>query len=324
MIDPRHTFWELFVLFNVVFVGGLRGRCRMLIFLCLLLPLRLVAGVDEGEGNANGIKVLASIKPLQLIAQAITQSVADTEVLLPAGTTPHDYALKPSDLARVYDADLVLWLGAPYEAYLAKPVAIREADDLAVISFDEPVINKHHEGHDHSGHSHLYGDPHVWLSPVEALSIAQMLAETLLQRDSANAHQYEANLAIFSEQLQIVDERIKASLDERKGIRYLVYHDAYSYFENHYGLTHVLAVAGQPESKPGAKSLLKLRRAIISEEVGCLFSEPRADSDIVSILKEGNAMQVYQLDPMATDIEAGVAGYIMFLEQTAEQFLACN
>lgn len=309
---------------EVVFIRGLLGGYRVLMVLCLLLPLRLFAGTDIAVENDREIKVLASIKPLQLIAQAITHGVVDTGVLLPAGTTPHDYALKPSDLVRVYDADLVLWLGAPYESYLAKPVATRAADDLAVMAFDEAAVDVHHEGHEHGGYRHLYADPHVWFSPEEALAIAQTLAKMLEQRDAANAPRYNANLTTFREQLQLVDERIKARFALQGEARYLVYHDAYSHFENQYGLAHLAVVTEQPESKPGAKSLLNLRRTILKQQVKCLFTEPQADPGIVSILREDNELQVYQLDPMAGDIDVSAEGYVQFLEHTAERFGECH
>ena len=310
---------------NVDFMRGLRHGCRVLVVLCFLLPVRLFA---EAEAvNESGIKVLASIKPLQLIAQAITQGVSDTDVLLPAGTSPHDYALKPSDLVRVYDADLVLWLGAGHESYLAKPVVIRAGNDFAVMSFDGGRHAGQDDGdgnHNHREHSHLYGDPHVWLSPVEALAIAQALTNLLVQKDEVHAEQYEINLTVFSEKLRQSDERIKAQFAARNEFSYIVYHDAYSHFERRYGLEHLAAVTGQPESKPGAKTLLDLRRAIAEGKATCLFAEPQADVDIVNILKEGNSLQVYQLDPMATDVEATAQGYIQFLERTAKQLLQCH
>lgn len=316
-------------MFEVVCMRRLRVGYRVLMVLCLLLPVRLFASTDIMLADESEVKVLASIKPLQLIAQAITHGVVETDVLLPAGTTPHDYALKPSDLVRVYDADLVLWLGAPYESYLAKPVGIRAANDLAVIALDDADDKVSHEGHDHgdnhlSEHSHLYGDPHVWFSPDEALAIAQALTDMLAQRNVKNAPQYRANLATFNEQLLQVDERIKARFAVQGEPRYFVYHDAYSHFENHYGLAHLAAVTAQPERKPGAKSLLNLRRTILKQQVRCLFTEPQADQGIVNILREDNNIQVYQLDPMATNIEATAQGYIQFLEQTAKQFLQCH
>lgn len=299
-------------------------HCRVLLVLCLFLPVKLFA-VEAAAGD--GMRVLASIKPLQLIAQAITDGVSQAQVLLPEGYTPHDYALKPSDLVRVYDADLVLWLGAEFESYLAKPMAMRDGVDLAVNILNEPFDeraddNDHASHNDH--HSHLYGDPHVWFSPEQALLIAEAVVQRLAQKDPDNTQRYSGNLMVFREQLQLADERIKAQLRTSGAASYLVYHDAYSHFEDYYGLTHVAVVTGQPEQKLGAKGLLNLRKIIFNQQVKCLFTEPQADADIVDILQEDSAMKVYQLDPMAGKTEVSVTGYMEFLERTAASFMACR
>jgi len=290
----------------------------------LLLSAGLFSNVVMSADKTETINVLASIKPLQLIAQAVTAGVVDTHVLLPAGTTPHDYALKPSDLMRVYKADLLLWLGAAYEPYLAKAVKMRGVADLAVLNFDDTQVQERHEGHDHGGHSHLYGDPHVWFGPDEALAIAQSLVDILVQRDAANAGVYQSNLAIFRNQLSALDARLKLAFSENSARPYLVYHDAYSYFESHYGFTHRAEVTQQPDSKPGAKSLLQLRKMILKEGVYCLFTEPQSDGNIVTLLQEGSELKVYQLDPMATDFPADKTGYVSFIKHTADRFAECR
>jgi len=292
--------------------------------LLLVLSASLFSNVAMAADKTEAINVLASIKPLQLIAQAVTSGVADTRVLLPAGTTPHDYALKPSDLMRVYKTDLLLWLGAPYEPYLAKAVKMRGVTDLAALNFDDAQLQEHHEGHDHGGHSHLYGDPHVWFGPDEALAIAQSLVGILVQRDAVNAAQYHANLERFRNQLSVLDKDLRARFSEISNQHYLVYHDAYSYFENHYGLRHVAQVTEQPESKPGAKSLLALRKLILNGGVSCLFVEPQSDADIVALLQEGSELKIYQLDPMATDFPVDKTGYVSFIQRTADRFAECR
>lgn len=290
----------------------------------LLLSAGLFSHAAIAADKTEPIKVLASIKPLQLIAQAVTAGVTDAQVLLPAGTTPHDYALKPSDLVRVYEADLLLWLGAPFEPYLAKPVKMRTVTDLAALNFDDAAMHQVHEGHEHEGQSHLYGDPHIWFGPDEALAIASSLVDILVQRDALHAAQYQANLAVFASQLRLLDSELRARFSAASEKKYLVYHDAYSYFEAHYGLTHVAQVTEQPDSKPGAKSLLKLRKLIPNGEALCLFIEPQADRGIVSLLQENSELKIYQLDPMATDFEINATAYLAFLRDTADRFGECR
>ena len=310
------TFLELSILTKAVLI-------RVLLLASLLLPLRLFGDTENNVTGPAGVNLLTSIKPLQLIAQAITHGVVDSEVLLPPGATTHNYALKPSELERVYAADLLLWLGAPHEPYLAKPVAIRGANDLAIMNYHSAAPELRHKVHKDSGHSHIYGDPHVWFSSSEALVIARLLTDTLTQIDPLNATKYKANLALFTARLERVNERIRIRLKPATAIRYLVYHDAYSYFERDYGLAHLAVVTEQPESKPGARSLLELRKKIVDEAVTCLFIEPQSDPNIVRIITENNTLQVYTLDPMAASIMVSETGYEQFLEDTATRFAQC-
>jgi zinc transport system substrate-binding protein len=292
-------------------VGG-----KGLMTICLLL----LASVVNAQQKQT-ISVLASIKPLQLIAQALTHDVTSAQVLLPAGVTPHDYALKPSDLKKVYGADVLLWLGAEIEPYLAKPVKMHEGAQLAAWQLSEKKESEHPGEHD--GHHHVYGDPHIWFGPQEAERVARKLAQMLMAQDQGNAQHYQQNLTDFLRRLAVTDTQIKAQLAAQMP-NYLVAHDAYSYFEKHYGLQHVGVISGNPEAKPGAKSLLMLRKTIVEEQVKCLFMEPQTDPRIVSILTEGHTMQVYTLDPMATDIELSKTGYETFLQTAANRFAQCH
>lgn len=302
------------------------NACRALVIVCLLALATLVNAQESKQ-----IKVLASIKPLQLIAEALTEGVAQTQVLLPSGVTPHDYALKPSDLKKVYRADVLLWLGGGIEPYLAKPVKMYDGVELAALEVPKEKVSHvahedhHAEHHDsgNGGHDHLYGDPHIWFSPDEARRVAAELVELLVALDAGNTQRYQQKLNEFLRRLDDTDQQIKSQLAEGAG-KYLVAHDAYSYFENHYGLSHVAIISDQPESKPGAKGLLGLRKIIAKEQVSCLFVEPQTDPRIVKIIAEGNALQVYMLDPMATDIEVSGRGYEQFLLTTANRFMQCR
>ena len=305
-------------------LSGLIKAVFRRVFGQVLLAGCLLLSVQGASAQESGVTVLASIKPLQLIAQALTHGVSNTQVLLPPGVTPHDYALKPSDLRKVYNADLLLWLGPDVEPYLAKPVKMGSAFDLAVLNFDKAEVEAHHEGHDHGGHSHLYGDPHIWFSPDEALSVAQSLLVHLQDRDSDNAARYQENFDQFRVRLQALDERIKPLLSRGGTAKYVVYHDAYSYFEAHYGLSHMATVSERPEAKPGAKGLLNLRKMIEQEQVHCLFAEPQTDPRIVNILSEDSNLLVISLDPMAADVEISERGYEQFLEGIASRFAQCR
>lgn len=301
-------------------VCGFKGAVRQAWIALALLMLAPFVSAQQP------ISVMVSIKPLQLIAQAITQDVVATQVLLPPGVTPHDYALRPSDLKRVYASDVLLWLGPEIEPYLVKPAAMHQGVQLAVWQADDDGHQEHrtdqHE-HVHDVHHHLYGDPHIWFDPEQAQRIARQLAQVLSSKDQPNAQRYQQNLERFLSRLAQKDIDIKALMATQLP-NYLVAHDAYSYFENHYGLQHVAAISETPESKPGAKGLLTLRKRIAEEQIQCLFVEPQTDPRIIAILTEGNDLQVYSLDPMANDIALSAQGYEHFLQNTAQRFAQCH
>ena len=168
----------------------------------LLLALMLVP-----LSQARAVEVLATIKPLQLIASAITEGVTETQLLLPPGSSPHDYALRPSDVRKTKRADLVLWVGPELERFLA-PVLEKKANSLMLLPLMSEEHNEHeHEHHkiaieshdDHHDHPHDHGtqDVHIWLDPHQAEQIAQLLAGRLIMLDPDNSARYQHNLQQF-------------------------------------------------------------------------------------------------------------------------------
>lgn len=149
------------------------------------------------------VSVLTSIKPLQLVAAAIQDGVGQPDVLLPPGASPHQYALRPSDVRRLREVQLFYWIGPDLENFLPKVLAGRQGTSVAVqdlpgmhlrkfVNFEE----EEHAGHDEHDHDHRPGmlDAHLWLLPANARTIAARMAEDLAQVDPANAGRYRANL----------------------------------------------------------------------------------------------------------------------------------
>lgn len=160
------------------------------------------------------VSVLTSIKPLQLVAAAIQDGVGQPDVLLPPGASPHQYALRPSDVRRLREVQLFYWIGPDLENFLPKVLAGRQGASVAVqdlpgmhlrkfVNFEE----EEHAGHDEHDHDHRPGmlDAHLWLLPANARTIAARMAEDLAQVDPANAGRYRANLKAFEERLGGLD-----------------------------------------------------------------------------------------------------------------------
>jgi len=216
-----------------------------------------VIGAAQAE-----VRVLTSIKPLQLIAAAVQDGVAVPEVLLPPGASPHNYALRPSDVRKVQSVDLLYWIGPDMEGFLPRvlkgrtlpSVAIQDIPGLKLRRFAEDS-HSHAEDADEHDHDHRPGslDAHLWLSPINARVIAARMAADLSAADPANAARYQSNLSAFEGRLDALNARLKQRLAAIAGKPYFVFHEAFDYFEDAYGLKHTGVFSVAAEVQPGAR-----------------------------------------------------------------------
>ncbi len=256
-------------------------------------------------------QVLASIKPLQLIAQAVLGDGNCCEALLPVGATPHHFTMRPSDMRRLSQADLIIWLGEASENYLAKPIANLESD-IVVVDLQE-LLDVRVDG---------YLDPHLWLSGQKAVQVAQEIVKKLILMDPESAPDYQANLAGFIKAVEIQEGKIRNEVVQRRH-NYIVYHDAYSYFEDEYGVSHRAVVAINPEGNPGAKHLIWLDRLIATERISCMLVEPESNLRIVKLMSKESEMRVQMIDPMAGDVPVGPEAYLQFLQGVTQKIMGC-
>jgi zinc transport system substrate-binding protein len=268
------------------------------------------------------LQILASIKPLALIAQEVAGDQADVVTLLPVTASPHDYPLKMSDHKRLRAADVVLWIGPEMESFLARPLsALPEGKlitsyQLAGLHWPEAGVESDHH---HSSHAHLGKDPHLWLDPRNAVLIAQEVAKRLAQLQPASAAQFHANAERFAVVTQRLDQQLAAKLAPVKGVGFAVYHEGYGHFVGRYGLHQVAYVTYSPERRPGAKHLQELRE-ILAEEGKCLFMEPHYKAQGMDEMAAALNLRIGFLDPIGGQ---QVSSYQQLLLQLGESFLTC-
>ena len=278
------------------------------------------------------VKVLTSIKPLQLIAAAVQDGVAIPEVLLPPGASPHNYALRPSDVRKVQSVDLVYWIGPSMEGFLPRvlngrtlpSVAVQDLPGLKLRHFAEDS-HSHAEEADEHDHDHRPGslDAHLWLSPVNARVIAAKMAADLSAADPANAARYQSNLKAFDERLDAMDLRLKARLAGIAGKPYFVFHEAFDYFEDAYGLKHTGVFSVAAEVQPGAQHVAAMRSRL--QEVGktCVFSEPPLRPRLAETLVAGLPVKLAELDALGGYTPATAQGYEQVLEKLGNDLAGC-
>ena len=296
----------------------------------LLLFLLLCSPVAWAE-----VSVLTSIKPLQLIAAAVQDGVALPQVLLPAGASPHHFALRPSDIRRVQEAQLLYWIGPEMETFLPRVLRQRSQPTVAVkdlpavqlryfgetaAAAPEPVGHAHAHDHDHSPGTL---DAHLWLSPVNAKLIAAKMAADLAVLDPANAARYQRNLQAFEQRVDALNMRLLSSLAGIQDKPYFVFHETYAYFEAAYGLTHAGVFSLSSEAQPGARRVAQMREELQLAGPTCVFSEPPLRPRLAQTLSAGLPVQLAELDALGSAIEVSAQGYEQLLQGLADAMLTC-
>ncbi|MCA4822513.1 MAG: zinc ABC transporter substrate-binding protein ZnuA [Serratia rubidaea] len=299
------------------------------------LQRALLASALMMAGSATAA-VVTSVRPLGFIASAIADGVTETEVLLPNGASPHDFALRPSDLRRLRSADLVVWVGPELEAFLSKPLQPIDAQNqlsVAALPAIKPLLLKdaeggehHHEGHDDEhehGHHHGEYNMHLWLSPEMAKVTAIAIHDRLLELMPQNKDKLDANLRQFENLLTQTDKNVGKMLTPVQGKGYFVFHDAYGYFEKHYGLSPLGHFTVNPEIQPGAQRLHQIRTQLVEQKAVCVFAEPQFRPAVITAVAKGTKVRSGTLDPLGSGIALGKDSYGNFLTALSNQYVSC-
>ncbi|PDT06585.1 MULTISPECIES: zinc ABC transporter substrate-binding protein ZnuA [unclassified Rhizobium] len=314
----------------------------------LAIPALLFAGTMRA---ADAPVVVTSIKPIHSLVAAIMQGVGEPELIVDGAASPHTYNLKPSNARALQEAKVIFWTGPGLEAFLEKPLqalgskaSIAELDKapgLVKLPFREGgAFEPHDDGddHDHAAetghdnhhehdhdHDHEHGafDTHLWLDPMNAKAMAAEITTTLVAADPANALTYQANAKALDDRLTALDKEIAATVAPVKDKPFVVFHDAYQYFERRYGIRVAGSITVSPETIPGAERVSEIHRKVGELGATCVFAEPQFEPRLVNVVIEGTSARSGVLDPEAATLKAGPDLYFTLMRGIAESMKAC-
>lgn len=300
-----------------------RSLRRKIVFVVALL---LWAGAAVAEDD-RAPRVVASILPVHSLVAGVMAGVDSPVLLLPAAASPHTYSLRPSEAARLAEADVVFWIGPGLESFLAKALAAL-ADQARVVALGEAEgvarLPLGEEGEDaHDSHAHGARDPHVWLDPDNARAMVRAIAATLIATDPLHAARYRANAERLEAQIAALDDEIALRLAPLRGVGFVVFHDAYRHLVGHYGLAQVGVITVDPERGVGAGHLADLRARVRADEVVCVFAEPQFRPDLVATLIEGTSARSGVLDPLGRGLTPGAEAYSRLMRGLADALANC-
>jgi zinc transport system substrate-binding protein len=296
-------------------------------------------GLGACPAVADAPSVVASIKPVHALVANVMQGVGAPVLLVEGSGSPHSYSLRPSEARALEDADLVFWVGEGMETFLEKPLsalssAARVVDlgglgGLRLLSLREGgARGSHEQEHEagHGDHAHDHGearDMHIWLDPGNAEIMVDAIAEALSRADPDNAAAYARNAEALEADLDRLDERLAGKLEPVRERPYVVFHDAYHYFEHRYGLNRVGSITVSPERPPGAQRLQKIRDELAKQEAACVFAEPQFEPALVQTVVEGTGARTGVLDPLGAALEEGPQHYFELLDGLADSLVEC-
>jgi zinc transport system substrate-binding protein len=279
----------------------------------LATALILLGSALPAFSQAQAPQVVASIKPLQLIAAAITDGISAPAVVMSAGQDPHHAALRPSERRHLQQAALVLWAGPLLELPLQKVFG-----SLAV-----PVITAQHLPQMTVIDIDGVPDPHLWLDSRNARQIAAAVQHTLTQIDAGNATRYATNYQRFSAELDQVDAAIAQQLQPLQQQRWAVSHHAFRYFARQHGLQEPLALTDTSNNALGVRSALSVREQMAAQHIQCLLTEPTENHVELSTLLDDNAFRIVAADGLGTALPVSAGAYAQLLQQLSQALQVC-
>lgn len=296
----------------------------------------------KSQSTNQKTKILVTIKPLYSLVLGLTKNVPgiQTELLLSPPHSPHTFHLKPSDVNKIVQADLIIWVGPELENFLITPLANLKAKTqllpliktapltLLTVRQDEhwePHDHSHepetydhnhnpdhdhnhdHDHHDHDHHDHSADsiDPHIWLNTQNARAMVLTISETLQKRDPRHRAIYLKNTQNLLKKIDVLHTQIQKQLAIPKAANkpFLVFHDAYQYFEKEFGLKASGSITLNPQVPLSAKRLSALQASIKKDNIQCIFSEPEFSQNLVQKLLYNTKMKNFELDPLGARIQ---------------------
>ncbi|MBW9262686.1 MAG: zinc ABC transporter substrate-binding protein [Candidatus Thiodiazotropha sp. (ex. Lucinisca nassula)] len=281
-----------------------------------------------------GLKVVVSILPVHSLVSGLMSGVGEPYLLLKGNQSPHTMTLKPSDARAMSEADLLLWVGESLESPLSRVIENDINPDRVVSLLDLPDMHllpvrhdldwgshEHAEHHD-SDHDHEH-DHHIWLSPQNARTMVGQVTQRLIRLDPAHTEKYQSNLQDLLKRIDQSEMAFQTKISAVKDRPFIVFHDAYHYLEDYYGLKAVGSVSVSPERQSGAKHIHELRQKIRRLEAICVFSEPQFQPKLVDTLIAGTEASAGILDPLGMALTPGEEAYFQLMSSLADNLESC-
>jgi len=306
----------------------------------LLAGAFLLHLLTQVAAAADRVRVVATIPPLHSLVQSVLGETANADLLLEQNATPHSFQLKPSQVRQLIDADIVFYISDDMETPLLRAFENLSATTLKVAMLEQRGIRKfsirenedwesHVTQRENNGrgaeaaHDHSHGDPHIWLSPDNAVAMIKAITRSLSAVNPAGRAIYKRNAIASIAAIGAAEKRVGTILSPVKATPYVVFHDAYQYFEFHFGLNPIGSIVIDPELGASAKRMVEIRAKIKRKGAVCVFREPQFSTKLSEVAASGSGAKLAVLDPLGSQLPTGAALYTLLLDDLAQKLSDC-
>ena len=308
-----------------------------------LFSISAVATLLGSSAIADVPNVSVDIAPLHSLVASVMNGVGVPSLIIPPGSSPHDHQLRPSEAKAMQDANIVFWMGEELTPWMENAVktlssnasvtTFLENDKTSLLEFREGALfeaHDHEEEHDdehddeeHDEQGHGSHDPHAWLSPNNAKAWLDVIAAQLSSYDTENAGVYFTNAASAKSEIEMMIAEINLALDPIRGGKFIVFHDAYQYFENDFDFQASGAISIGDASDPSPARIAKIQKRIRDEEINCVLAEPQFKANLVQTVMEGSQANTNVIDPLGAGLKPGILLYNKLIKNMAQSLADC-
>ena len=304
------------------------------------------AALMSSTALADVPNVAVDIAPVHSLVARVMQDVGAPDLIIRSGASPHDYRLRPSEAKALQDANLVIWMGKELTPWMEDAVktlsteaailTLLEKDETTLLEFRESVLFEEHdhdnhsdedhaetEDQDHDEHAHGAHDPHAWLSPKNAKIWLNLIAAQLSTADPDNASTYFVNAAAAVTEIDTLMADVSTMLDPIRGNSFIVFHDAYQYFETVFEFPASGAISLGDATDPSPARIARVQDRIQEQKIQCVLAEPQFKKGLVVTVLEGTDAKTSIIDPLGDALEPGPALYPQLIRNMAKTLVDC-
>jgi len=290
----------------------------------------------SGMVSADVPQVTTDIPVTHSLVTRVMAGIGTPDLIVNRGASPHDYSLRPSNAASLEAADLVFWISSELTPWLegalktlaadAKVIELMDAKGSTVLPFREGSTfetHSHRHKHDEDEHATANIDPHGWLDPDNGKTWLDVIATELSKIDPENTDIYFENVSQGKTDIDAVISEIDATLATFRGTNFIVYHDAYQYFERRFDVLAAGSISMGDVSDPSPARIAEIHQTVEELDMTCVFSEPQFNPELVATVVDGTKARARVIDPLGTRLTLGADLYLNLLRNIAQTMASC-